>query len=106
LAANRPSPGPLTIGIALKPIDFQAKSTDFAIKSLDSVPESTGKGTLPTGKEREPTGKTCRVGDDKRLGLFYLPAELRPQPGIVDYGFCRLRFAGAVEEKILPLAKD
>ncbi len=48
----------------------------------------------------------CRNGEDKRLGLFHIPAEFRVLPNIVDYGFCRLRFGGVVEDLISPWAKD
>lgn len=35
-----------------------------------------------------------RVGTGGREGLYYVPAEKRPAPGVVDYGFCRLRLPG------------
>jgi hypothetical protein len=47
----------------------------------------------------------CRFGADGRVGIFHLPESCRVQPGILDYGFCRLRFAGAVEP-VISLAKD
>jgi hypothetical protein len=47
----------------------------------------------------------CRFGEDGRVGIFHVPAAFRVQPGIVDYGFCRLRFAGAAEP-VISLAKD
>ena len=34
---------------------------------------------------------------DGRLELFYIPESFRPQPGVVDYGFCRLTFPGGAE---------
>jgi predicted transcriptional regulator len=34
-----------------------------------------------------------RPGEDQRFELYYIPAAYRPQPGVVDYGFCLLRFA-------------
>ncbi|MGC3991216.1 MAG: winged helix-turn-helix domain-containing protein [Chthoniobacteraceae bacterium] len=33
------------------------------------------------------------TGDDRRMVLFQIPAENRPEPGILDYGFCRVRIA-------------
>jgi DNA-binding transcriptional ArsR family regulator len=33
-----------------------------------------------------------RPGEDQRFELYYIPATFRPQPGVVDYGFCLLRF--------------
>ena len=33
----------------------------------------------------------ARVGEDRRLTVFFIPAAFRPEPGVLDYGFCRLR---------------
>ena len=43
-----------------------------------------------------------KFGEDKRVGWFYVPEKYRPQPGVVDYGFCAVRFGDAVKltEKI------
>jgi DNA-binding transcriptional ArsR family regulator len=48
-----------------------------------------------------------KYGDDGRLGWFYVPEPYRPQPEVVDYGFCAVRFGDAAKaaEKI-PIAKD
>jgi predicted transcriptional regulator len=43
---------------------------------------------------------TWRFGADKRVGLFFIPAEFRPQPGLVDFGFARF---GMIQPR---LAKD
>lgn len=43
---------------------------------------------------------TWRYGEDKRVGLFFIPAGFRPQPGLVDFGFCRFGTAR------LSVAKD
>lgn len=40
---------------------------------------------------------SCRAGAGGREGLYYIPAERRPEPGVVDYGFCRLQFPVAAE---------
>ena len=48
----------------------------------------------------------CRYGDDRRVGLFHIPARFLVLPGIVDYGFCRLRFPGAVEGMVSSQGKD
>jgi hypothetical protein len=32
-----------------------------------------------------------RLGEDKRFTVYFIPAANRPEPGVVDYGFCRLR---------------
>jgi len=33
------------------------------------------------------------TGEDRRMVLFHIPVENRPEPGILDYGFCRVRIA-------------
>ncbi|MBI5773000.1 MAG: helix-turn-helix transcriptional regulator [Verrucomicrobia bacterium] len=33
-----------------------------------------------------------RHADDARCECFHIPAVFRPEPGVVDYGFCLLRF--------------
>jgi len=33
-----------------------------------------------------------RREEDARCECFYIPAAFRPEPGVVDYGFCLLRF--------------
>ncbi|HXE42264.1 MAG TPA: hypothetical protein VN516_04485 [Candidatus Baltobacteraceae bacterium] len=45
-------------------------------------------------------------GEDRRMLFYFIPEKFRTEPGVVDYGFCQLRFASAVKEKINPLAKD
>jgi hypothetical protein len=35
---------------------------------------------------------SCQAGEDRRLALFYIPAENRPAPGMLDYGLCTIRF--------------
>jgi len=42
---------------------------------------------------REAGVVASKEGDDRRQILFYIPAENRPEPGILDYGFCRIRIA-------------
>ncbi len=32
----------------------------------------------------------CRPGADRRSVVYSVPAANRPQPGVLDYGFCRL----------------
>jgi hypothetical protein len=34
---------------------------------------------------------------DGRVGIFYVLEKYRPQPGVVDYGFCTLRFGDAAK---------
>jgi hypothetical protein len=49
----------------------------------------------------------CRYGEDKRVGIFYVPEQYRPQPGVVDYGFCAVRFGDAAKPaERIPVAKD
>lgn len=38
-----------------------------------------------------------RYAEDGRVGLFYIPDGYRPQPGVVDYGFCAVRFGDAAK---------
>ena len=33
-----------------------------------------------------------RAGKDTRFTLYFIPEKFRPQPGVVDCGFCRLQF--------------
>ena len=47
-----------------------------------------------------------RYGEDGRVGLFYIPEQYRPRPGVVDYGFCRLRFGVTEAEPVAAFAKD
>jgi len=42
---------------------------------------------------REAGVVASKEGEDRRQILFYIPAENRPEPGILDYGFCRIRIA-------------
>jgi DNA-binding transcriptional ArsR family regulator len=42
---------------------------------------------------REAGVVSSKTGEDKRLMLFFIPPEIRPQPGVLDYGFCRIRVA-------------
>lgn len=44
-------------------------------------------------------------GEDRRTVVYFIPEKFRLARGIVDYGFCRLRFGGATDEMI-SLAKD
>lgn len=32
----------------------------------------------------------CRVGEDRRQTIFYIPAACRQVPGVIDYGFCKI----------------
>ena len=32
------------------------------------------------------------AGNDRRMLFYFIPAQFRPEPGTLDYGFCRLRF--------------
>ena len=50
---------------------------------------------------------TMTRGEDKRVGFFYVPEPYLPQPGVVDYGICAVRFGAAAKlpEKI-PMLKD
>jgi DNA-binding transcriptional ArsR family regulator len=34
-----------------------------------------------------------RPGEDRRFELYYIPESFRPERGVLDYGFCRLRLA-------------
>jgi hypothetical protein len=46
-------------------------------------------------------------GGDKRVGLFSVPAPYRSQPGVVDFGFCAVRFgAGAAVAATVPAAPE
>jgi len=45
-------------------------------------------------------------GQDQRTVLYFIPEQYRPRPGVVDYGFCRLRFGVKEEEPVSPFAKD
>ena len=48
-----------------------------------------------------------RYGEDKRVGLFYVAEKYRPQLGVVDYGFCAVRFGDAAKlPEIIPKGKD
>jgi hypothetical protein len=38
-----------------------------------------------------------RFGDDKRVGLYHIAEQYHPQPGVVDYGFCAVRFGDAAK---------
>lgn len=31
-------------------------------------------------------------GEDRRMLFYFIPKQFRPRPGVVDFGFCRLRF--------------
>lgn len=31
-------------------------------------------------------------GEDRRMLFYFIPKQFLPEPGVVDYGFCRLRF--------------
>ena len=33
-----------------------------------------------------------KAGKDRRFLMYFIPQQFRPEPGVVDYGFCRLRF--------------
>jgi hypothetical protein len=33
-----------------------------------------------------------RAGEDTRFTFYFVPEKFRPQPGVVDYGFCQFRF--------------
>jgi hypothetical protein len=32
-------------------------------------------------------------GEDRRMLFYFIPEKFRTEPGVVDYGFCRLRFS-------------
>ncbi len=38
---------------------------------------------------------SSRAGEDRRNALYFIPAELRREPGVVDYGFCLFRLPAA-----------
>lgn len=40
---------------------------------------------------------TWTRGKDRRTLLYFIPEKYRPQPGVVDYGFCAVRFGDAVK---------
>jgi hypothetical protein len=46
-------------------------------------------------------------GEDQRTVLYFIPEQYRPQPGVVDYGFCAVRFGDAAKPaERIPMAKD
>ena len=43
-------------------------------------------------------------GEDRRLVFYFIPSAYRPEPGVVDFGFCTLKFSGLIAAA--QLAKD
>jgi hypothetical protein len=42
-------------------------------------------------------------GQDRRMLFYFIPEQFRPQPGVVNYGFCVLRFGKATPAGAIPL---
>jgi hypothetical protein len=46
-------------------------------------------------------------GEDARTVLYFIPEQYRPQPGVVDYGVCAVRFGDAAKPaELIRIAKD
>lgn len=71
--------------------------------TINGLVETTGRSYKAVHKDLGillATGVVAvAYGEDKRLGLFSVPAQYRSQPGVVDFGFCAVRF-GEVANRV------
>ena len=79
--------------------------------TLSGLVQTTGRSYKAVHKDMDVLlaagAVAIRRETDGRVGVFYVPEPYRPQPGVVDYGFCAVRFGDAakVAEKV-PAGKD
>lgn len=71
------------------------------VLTINGLVQTTGRSYRAVHKDMDvlwASGAVAvRYGEDGRVGLFYIPTQYLPQPGVVDYGFCALRFGDAVK---------
>ena len=104
---------PVTVLAALANVNrwqIVAQMATGAELTLGSAMQATGRSYKAVHKDMEvlwASGAVAvRYAKDGRVGIFYVPEQYRPKPGVVDYGFCRLRFGVKEEEPVSPFAKD
>ena len=66
------------------------------VQTINGLVQATGRSYKAVHKD---IGVLCAAGavamhfgDDKRVGLYCIAESYRPQPGVVDYGVCVVRF--------------
>lgn len=108
------NPDPVAVLAALANVNrwqMVAQMATGAELTIAGVAQATGRGYKAVHKDLtilwSSGAVAVRFGEDKRLGLYHVAEQYRPQPGVVDYGFCAVRFgeAAKVPEKI-HFAKD
>jgi hypothetical protein len=100
---------PVTVLAALANVNrwqLVAQMAAGAELTLNAVAQATGRGYKAVVKDfnvlYESGAVAVRYGQDGRVGIFFIPEKYRLVPGVVDYGFCAVRFGDAAKlvEKI------
>lgn len=81
------------------------------VQTLYGLVEATGRSYKAVHKDMNVLWSAGAVwvkyGEDKRVGWFYVPEQYRPQPGVVDYGCCAVRFGEAAKmSAVVRMGKD
>jgi len=108
-AGDAPALDAVTVLAALaSDVRWQAMTmmADGMAISASDLAAASGRDVDSAGKHlrvlRTSGAVDWRAGEDTRFTLYFIPEKFRPQPGVVDYGFCMLRIASAKSA----LAKD
>lgn|GEM_PF-2702343 len=98
-AGGAPALDPVTVLAALandvrwQAMTMMANGNGISASDLAAV---SGRDVDSAGKHlrllRSSGAADWRAGEDTRFTLYFIPEKFRPQPGVVDYGFCRLQF--------------
>ena len=98
-AGGAPALDPVTVLAALandvrwQAMTMMAGGTGISASDLAAA---SGRDVDSAGKHlrvlRAAGAADWRAGRDTRFTLYFIPEKFRPQPGVVDYGFCRLQF--------------
>jgi hypothetical protein len=84
--------------MAVSAFEFVEMAGGAAISATD-LAAASGVNVDSAGKHlrvlRAAGAADWRAGEDTRFTHYFIPEKFRPQPGIVDYGFCRLEFPAA-----------
>jgi DNA-binding transcriptional ArsR family regulator len=92
----------------LQIVGLMARGEELTINGLA---QSTGRTYRAVHKDMDVLyaagAVAVKYGQDGRVGLFHIPEPYRPLLGVVDYGFCALRFGDAAKAAAKgPLTKD
>ena len=105
---------PVTVLAALGNVNrlqMVARMAQGEAQTINELVQATGRSYKAVHKDMDVLWSSGAVAlrreADGRVGIFYVLEKYRPQPGVVDYGFCAVRFGDAAKLPEISLtAKD